>query len=91
MATVSSVSGGASSACRYVHRSDLTNNYRPRRCSGVLQTSTKFVGNTIEMNYPIFDVGDGQGSRFLLAQDELSKFVSKITLRGTNQPTLSRP
>ena len=44
--------------------------------------STKFFGKTTEMDSNIFDVRSRQGASFLLAQDELSKFVSINNLKG---------
>ena len=73
MATTGSVSGGASYARGSGYRADRTNNHRPHHHSGGLLTPTKFIDKTTEMNSKIFDVGSGQGYRFLSTQDEIPK------------------
>ena len=73
MVTTGSVSCGASSARGSGYTADRTNDQRPCHRSGGLLTPTKFVGKTAEMNSKIFDIGSGQGARFLSTQDELPK------------------
>ena len=82
MATNGSVSVRESSAHGSGDRADCTNDHRPCHCSSGPQTSTKFVGKTIEMNSKIFDVRAVQGARFLSTQGELSKFLSRNNLKG---------
>ena len=71
IATTSSISNRASSARGSGYRADRTNDHFPCHSSGGLITPTKFVGKTTEINSKIFNIGAGQGARFLSTQDEL--------------------
>ena len=71
MVATGSISVGVSSARGSRYKAYCTNYYRPCCRSGGLLMLANFFSKTTEMNSNIFDVGAGQESRFLSAQDDL--------------------
>ena len=87
MATTGSVSCGASSARGSGYRADRTNDHRLCHRSGGMITPTKFFGKTTEMNSKIFDVGAGQGAKFLSTQYKIHESaIDKPTSQNIDTP-----
>ena len=54
-----------------------------KRCYGSgANASTKFVGKTSKINGNIFDVGAGQGTKFIATNKQLSEYMARTNTKG---------